>query len=81
MDFCERILGLDGAGHSAAIHSASKETLDEFARRMPVGRILANTPGSTWRSGANYRTGPVVDTRLRYVRWDFHDKTMLLILT
>jgi acyl-CoA reductase-like NAD-dependent aldehyde dehydrogenase len=46
MGFCERILGLDGAGHSAAIHSASKETLDEFARRMPVGRILANTPGA-----------------------------------
>ncbi|MDE0960279.1 MAG: aldehyde dehydrogenase family protein [Planctomycetota bacterium] len=46
MDFCERILEIDGAGHSAAIHSASKETMDEFARRMPVGRILANTPAA-----------------------------------
>ena len=44
MDLCEQLLALEGAGHTAAIHSSNEDTVREFALRMPAGRIISNSP-------------------------------------
>ncbi len=46
MEICEELLDLEGAGHTAAIHSADPELLKRFAERMPAGRIIANSPAT-----------------------------------
>lgn len=43
---CKALLGVDGAGHTAVIHSSDAATIDRFAREMPASRILVNTPAS-----------------------------------
>jgi acetaldehyde dehydrogenase/alcohol dehydrogenase len=42
---CRRILATEGAGHTAIIHTQSRERADQFGLAMPAGRILVNTPG------------------------------------
>ena len=40
---CWRIAG---AGHTAVIHSANAARIDRFARAIPAGRILVNSPAA-----------------------------------
>jgi acyl-CoA reductase-like NAD-dependent aldehyde dehydrogenase len=46
LKLCESLLRIVGAGHTAIIHSASSARVERFARVMPAGRILVNTPGA-----------------------------------
>jgi acyl-CoA reductase-like NAD-dependent aldehyde dehydrogenase len=43
---CASLLRAVGAGHTAAIHSSSDALIERFAREMPAGRILVNTPAA-----------------------------------
>jgi acyl-CoA reductase-like NAD-dependent aldehyde dehydrogenase len=43
---CRTVLDLVGAGHTAVIHSRSEALIERFARHMPAGRILVNTPAA-----------------------------------
>jgi len=46
MRLCRALLELAGAGHTAVIHSANAGRVQRFAREMPAGRILVNSPGT-----------------------------------
>jgi len=41
---CKALLAVDGAGHTAVIHASDPATIDRFAREIPAGRILVNSP-------------------------------------
>jgi acyl-CoA reductase-like NAD-dependent aldehyde dehydrogenase len=43
---CRAILAQQGSGHTAIIHSRSQALAERFSLRMPVSRILVNTPGT-----------------------------------
>ena len=41
-----RILEAGGAGHTAVVHTTNAARVDRFARAMPAGRILVNSPAA-----------------------------------
>jgi acyl-CoA reductase-like NAD-dependent aldehyde dehydrogenase len=43
---CKRLLGYEGAGHTAVIHTSDPEREARFARAIPAGRILVNVPAT-----------------------------------
>jgi acyl-CoA reductase-like NAD-dependent aldehyde dehydrogenase len=43
---CRALLKRMGAWHTAIIHTADAARVDRFARAMPVGRILVNSPAA-----------------------------------
>jgi acetaldehyde dehydrogenase/alcohol dehydrogenase len=43
---CRAILAQEGSGHTAIIHTRSEALAEQFGVRMPVSRILVNTPGT-----------------------------------
>ena len=43
---CRALLDIDGAGHTAIIHTRNSELSQRFATKMPVSRILVNSPGT-----------------------------------
>ncbi len=45
-EMCRAILAQQGSGHTAIIHSRSQALAERFSLRMPVSRILVNTPGT-----------------------------------
>ena len=45
MRVCRALLDVDGAGHTAIIHSRSGDLIERFAT-MPVSRILVNSPAT-----------------------------------
>ncbi|MBO5375959.1 MAG: bifunctional acetaldehyde-CoA/alcohol dehydrogenase, partial [Bacilli bacterium] len=52
----EELIGFGGLGHSAVIHSNNKEVIDEFSRRVKVGRIIVNSPSTHGAIGDIYNT-------------------------
>lgn len=46
MNVCEELLALDGSGHTAIIYTHKSRLTREYGARMPVSRILVNTPGT-----------------------------------
>lgn len=48
-----RFLEIDGAGHTAVIHSQDKKKIDLFARKVPAGRLLVNTPATFGMMGVS----------------------------
>jgi len=46
MELCRAILAQQGSGHTAIIHTRSQALAEQFSLRMPVSRILVNTPGT-----------------------------------
>jgi acyl-CoA reductase-like NAD-dependent aldehyde dehydrogenase len=46
LDLCKRLLGYEGAGHTAVIHSGDRERIENFAREMPASRVLVNVPAA-----------------------------------
>jgi acyl-CoA reductase-like NAD-dependent aldehyde dehydrogenase len=48
---CLQILGNGGAGHSAVIHTRSERLQLSFAQKMPVSRVLVNSPAAQGISG------------------------------
>jgi len=43
---CQMLLLIAGAGHTAVIHSANASRIERFARAIPAGRILVNSPAA-----------------------------------
>mmetsp|Transcript_34399 Transcript_34399/g.58271 ORF Transcript_34399/g.58271 Transcript_34399/m.58271 type:complete len:882 (+) Transcript_34399:30-2675(+) len=43
---CKELTEYDGIGHTAGIYSRSQERLEEYAQKIPAGRILNNVPTS-----------------------------------
>jgi len=41
---CQEILGYGGMGHTAGVHTRSREAAVNFGREMPASRITVNTP-------------------------------------
>lgn len=44
--FTKQLLWDEGAGHTAVIHSRDPVEIDDYACRMPAGRVLVNTPAT-----------------------------------
>jgi len=53
---CEQMVEFGGMGHSAVIHTADEELVDEFARRIMAGRIIVNAPSTHGAIGDIYNT-------------------------
>ena len=47
---------LGGLGHSAVIHSSNEKLIEEYGKRMKVGRVIANSPSSQGAIGDIYNT-------------------------
>lgn len=45
-EMAHRILQVDGAGHTAVIHTTDDDRARRFGREIPASRILVNSPGS-----------------------------------
>jgi acyl-CoA reductase-like NAD-dependent aldehyde dehydrogenase len=43
---CQALLAIAGAGHTAVIHSTNAARIERFARVIPAGRILVNSPAA-----------------------------------
>jgi len=52
----ERLIEFGGLGHSAAIHSENDEIIEEFSKRVKVGRIIVNSPSTHGAIGDIYNT-------------------------
>ena len=52
----EKLLEFGGLGHSAVIHSESKETILKFSKTMKAGRIIVNSPSTHGAIGDIYNT-------------------------
>ena len=56
IDLAERLIKYGGLGHSAVIHSEDEETIQEFSKRVKVGRIIVNSPSTHGAIGDIYNT-------------------------
>ncbi|NFA60221.1 acetaldehyde dehydrogenase (acetylating) [Clostridium sporogenes] len=57
---CVEILNNEGAGHTCGIHSENQEVIREFGVRVPVSRVLVNTPGTLGGIGASTNIAPAL---------------------
>ncbi|HQR39147.1 MAG TPA: aldehyde dehydrogenase family protein [Blastocatellia bacterium] len=46
VDLCEKVLRYGGMGHTASIHSRTRENVEKFGERIPASRIVVNTPST-----------------------------------
>jgi acyl-CoA reductase-like NAD-dependent aldehyde dehydrogenase len=52
LSLCRALLAVEGAGHTAVIHSDDEERIDRFAAAMPVSRVLVSVPASQGCGGS-----------------------------
>lgn len=57
---CIEILNNEGAGHTCGIHSENQDVIREFGLRVPVSRVLVNTPGTLGGIGASTNIIPAL---------------------
>jgi len=57
---CMALLGVEGAGHTMAIHSKDEAVIREFAMKKPVSRLLVNTPAALGGVGATTGLAPAL---------------------
>ncbi len=50
---CENILRYEGAGHTFSIHTEDPNMVEYFSKRIPVARMLVNTPSALGGIGAS----------------------------
>jgi acyl-CoA reductase-like NAD-dependent aldehyde dehydrogenase len=48
---CRKIIGAEGSGHTAIIHTQDGKLAERYALEMPASRVLVNTPGSQGCAG------------------------------
>ena len=48
---CKRIIGAQGSGHTAIIHTRDQKLAERYALEIPASRVLVNTPGSQGCAG------------------------------
>jgi acyl-CoA reductase-like NAD-dependent aldehyde dehydrogenase len=46
LSVCRALLAIEGAGHTAIIHTRNHALIERFAATMPASRILVNSPGT-----------------------------------
>lgn len=46
LSVCHTLLAIEGAGHTAIIHTRNDKLIERFAATMPASRILVNSPGT-----------------------------------
>ena len=56
INLAEKLIEFGGMGHSAVIHSENKEIINEFSKRVKVGRIIVNSPSTHGAIGDIYNT-------------------------
>lgn len=56
IELAERLIEFGGLGHSAVIHSNDNKVIDDFSRRVKVGRIIVNSPSTHGAIGDIYNT-------------------------
>ncbi len=56
MDLAEKMLELNGMGHTAVIHANDKQVTEEYASRMKASRLIVNSPASHGAIGDLYNT-------------------------
>ena len=56
IDLAEKLIEFGGLGHSAVIHSEDEETIQKFAEKVKVGRIIVNSPSTHGAIGDIYNT-------------------------
>lgn len=56
IELAEKLLEFGGLGHSAAIHSENHEIIEEFSKKVKVGRIIVNSPSTHGAIGDIYNT-------------------------
>ncbi len=52
---CQKLLGIDGNGHTAIIYTKNQALIERFGMEMPASRILVNAPGV--QGGVGMSTG------------------------
>jgi len=57
---CLALLGVEGAGHTMAIHSQDEGVIRAFAMKKPVSRLLVNTPAALGGVGATTGLSPAL---------------------
>mmetsp|Transcript_12608 Transcript_12608/g.36530 ORF Transcript_12608/g.36530 Transcript_12608/m.36530 type:complete len:520 (-) Transcript_12608:200-1759(-) len=60
MELCRLLTEFDGVGHTAGIYSGVASRVDEYAQKIPAGRILHNVPTSLAAIGTafNFNVDP-----------------------
>lgn len=53
---CEEMVEFGGLGHSGVIHSSNDAVIEEFSRRVKVGRLIVNSPSTHGAIGDIYNT-------------------------
>ena len=56
VELAEKLIEFGGLGHSAVIHSESRETIQKFSDKVKVGRIIVNSPSTHGAIGDIYNT-------------------------
>ena len=56
ISLAEKLIEFGGLGHTAVIHSENNETINKFAERVKVGRIIVNSPSTHGAIGDIYNT-------------------------
>lgn len=60
MEVANKLLQVEGAGHTAMIHSENKRIIEEYGERIHASRILVNSPGSLGGIGATVNLKPAL---------------------
>ena len=56
IDLAEKLIEFGGMGHSAVIHSEDENVIQEFSKKVKVGRIIVNSPSTHGAIGDIYNT-------------------------
>ncbi len=56
IDLAEKMIMLNGLGHSAVIHAKDDAVIDQYAARMKASRLIVNSPSSHGAIGDLYNT-------------------------
>lgn len=58
LDRCIEIIMNEGKGHTLCVHTKDEEVVKEFALKVPVSRLLINTPGALGGIGGSTNLTP-----------------------
>lgn len=60
IEIANKLLKVEGAGHTAMIHSENKRIIEEYGERVLASRILVNSPGALGGIGASVNLNPAL---------------------
>ena len=56
IELAEKLIEFGGLGHSAVVHTESKDIIDKFSEKIKAGRIIVNSPSTHGAIGDIYNT-------------------------